>query len=168
MNRDRLGAIWIGLSLIGFGIVFFLAQWIGWDQIWPIFPLLGGLAFVVGYVLTGFKDGGLVFVGTGAILVGLFLFGFTLGTWEWGEMQKLWPVFPLIGGLAFFALFLAERARDVGTLGVGCAAMVVGLVGLAVTFGFVGTQIVKLWPLLLVFVGLISLVGVLFRIFRRE
>jgi hypothetical protein len=168
MNRSRLGAAWAGLSLISLGIVLLVAQWFGWERIWPVFPLLGGLAFLVGFGITGFKNSGLVFVGVAATLVGLFFFGFTLGFWEWGDMAKLWPVFPLMGGVAFAALFLAERARDMGTLGVGCAAMIVGVVGLTLTYGFVATDIIKFWPLLLVLVGLISLIGVLLQIARRE
>ena len=46
--------------------------------------------------------------------------------------------------------------------------MLVGVVGLAVTYGFAGAGIVKFWPLLLVLIGLISLVGVLLQMFRRE
>jgi hypothetical protein len=169
MVQDRFGAVWAGLGLIGLGIALILGMLIGWEKIWPIFPLLSGLAFLAGHVVGGFKDAGLVFVGTAAILVGLFFFGFTLGFWEWGQMAQLWPVFPLIGGVAFVGLFLAERrGRDVGTLGVGCAAITVGVVGLAVTFGFVGGDIVKLWPLLIVLVGFIALVGALVRLFRRE
>ncbi len=85
--------------------------------------------------------------------MGLFFFGFTLGYWEWADMSWLWPVFPVIGGVAFVALFFAERGKDAGTLGVGCAAFVVGIVGLAVTLGFLGKEIVRFWPLLLVTPG---------------
>jgi hypothetical protein len=165
--RDRYGVMWAGLGLIGLGVAFLVAQFIGWDKIWPIFPILGGLAFLGGYAAGGFRDAGLVFVGTLAVLVGVFFFGFSLGIWEWAQMADLWPAFPLIGGLGFVALFLAERGRDVGTLGVGCAAIIVGVVGLAVTLGLVGEGIVKLWPLLLVFVGLVGLVGGLLRAVRR-
>ncbi len=169
MTRDRLTVVWTGLGLIGFGVAFLVAQLTGWDQVWPIFPILGGLAFFIGYAASGFRDGGLVFVGTGAILVGLFFFGFTLGRWEWEEMSRLWPVFPLIGGVAFLALFLAERtARDVGVLGVSLAALIVGGVGLAYTHGKVTGDIVKLWPLLLILVGLTALVNALFQRGRRE
>ncbi len=164
MSRNRWGTAWGGLTLIALGIAFILANIIGWDNVWPIFPLFGGVAFLVGYAVTGFRDGGLAFVGTGAVLVGLFFFGFTLGPWAWTDMQQLWPVFPFIGGVAFIVLFFAERrSRDVGTLGVGCAAMIVGVVGLAFTYGFVGGDIIKLWPLLIVFLGLVSLVGGLFQ-----
>jgi len=168
MSRDRTSTVWVGLGLISLGIVLVFAQLIGWEKIWPIFPLLGGMAFLVGYAAGGFKESGLVFVGVGAILVGIFFFGFSLGYFEWGEMATLWPVFLLIGGLAFCALFLADRGRDLGTLGVGCVALIVGVVGLAITFGLVGTDIVKYWPLLLVFLGLVALVGGLFQMLRRE
>ena len=166
MARDKLGTMWTGLGLIALGIALLVAQWIGWDEIWPLFPLLAGLSFLGWCVATGFKDGGLAFVGTAATLVGLFFFGFTLGYWEWAEMSRLWPVFPLIGGIAFFALFLAER--DLGVLAVGCMALIVGLVGLAVTFGFVGSDIVKLWPLLLIFGGLVGLTSAVSRMLRQE
>jgi len=159
MSLDKSSAVSLGAALIGVGIALLAAQWIGWDQIWPIFLVLGGLAAFVGYVATGFKESGLVFLGTGATLVGFFFFGFTLGYWEWGEMASLWPVFVLIAGVAFGALFLAERGRDIGTLGVGCVAFIVGLAGLAVTFGFVSTDIVKLWPLLLILLGFVGLIG---------
>ena len=167
MLRDRQGTIWLGLGLIGLGIVFVLGLWIGWEKIWPIFVIAGGVAFLVGYAVSGFRDSGLVFVGVGAILVGLFFLGFSLGYWEWSDMSWLWPVFPVIGGVAFVALFFAERGKDAGTLGVGCAAFVVGIVGLAVTLGFLGKEIVRFWPLLLVLLGIVSLAAALLRFVRR-
>jgi hypothetical protein len=169
MTRDRLGFVGVGLGLIGLGSALLLALWIGWDRIWPIFPILGGLAFFAAYIATGCKEGGLALVGTAAILVGLFFFGFTLGPWQWEQMAQLWPVFPLIGGLAFVVLFWAEgRGRDVGVLALGCAAIVVGLVGLAITFGVLPSDIIKLWPLLIILVGLIGLIGALVQGLRRE
>jgi hypothetical protein len=168
MSRDRNTTILVGLGLIGVGLVLVLAQWIGWEKIWPLFPLLGGLGFLVGYVASGFKEAGFVFVGTAASLIGLFFFGFSLGYWEWADMAQLWPVFPFIGGGAFLAMFLADRAHDVGVLGVGCAAMIVGIVGLGITFGLLGGDILKLWPLLLVLMGLIGLVGAVVQTLRRK
>jgi hypothetical protein len=168
MSRDRLGFIVAGLVLIGLGAVLLLARWVGWEKIWPVFPLLGGLAFLAGYAASGFKETGLVFVGTVAVLIGLFFFGFTLGFWEWADMVRLWPVFLLIGGLAFVLLFAVDRKHDVGTLGVGCAAVVVGVVGLAITYGFLGSDVVKLWPLLLILMGLIGLVGAAAQALRRR
>ncbi len=167
--HDKSGAIKTGLIVIGVGVALLVAQLIGWDRVWPLFPLLGGLAAFGGYVAGGRRDGGLAFLGTAATLLGLFFFGFTLGFWEWAQMEQLWPVFPLIGGVAFIVLFLAGRpARDVGALGVGCAALIVGGAGLAFTYGLIGGDIVKLWPLLLVLLGIVSLIGGLLRTARRE
>jgi hypothetical protein len=167
MSQDRQATIWLGLGLIGLGIIFMLGLWIGWEKIWPIFILAGGVASVVGYAVSGFRESGLVFLGVGAILVGLFFFGFSLGYWDWSDMAWLWPVFPIIGGIAFVALFFADRGRDTGTLGVGCAAFMLGIAGLAVYLGLVGREIVRLWPLLLVFLGVVSLVAALLRLVRR-
>jgi hypothetical protein len=169
MNRGRWGTAWAGLGLIGLGIAFLVANVVGWDKIWPVFPLLGGLAFLGSYVASGFEEGGFAFAGTAATLVALFFFGFSFGIWEWEQMAELWPVFPFIGGVAFIVLFFADRqARDAGVLGVGFAAMVVGVVGLAFTYNLVGFDIVKWWPLLVVLVGLVSLVGGLLQMSRRE
>jgi ABC-type Fe3+-siderophore transport system permease subunit len=84
-------------------------------------------------------------------------------------MVRLWPVFALIGGIAFVILFVAEgRNRDWGVLGIGLAAIVVGVVGLAVTHGLVSGDIVRYWPVLLILLGSVGLVGAFFRGFRRE
>jgi len=127
------------------------------------------LGLFAGYVTSGAKDGGLAFLGTAAFLSGLFLFGFTLGYWTWQEMATLWPVFLLIVGIAFLGAFLAERrSRDLGVLGLGFAAVAAGGLGLGVTRGLLRSDIVRLWPLLLVLVGLFSLAGVVVRALRRE
>ena len=169
MTRDRLGMVSAGLGLIGLGLAVLAASLLGWARLWPLFPILAGLGLFAGYVTSGARDGGLAFLGTLAILSGLFLFGFTLGVWIWEEMATLWPVFLLIVGVAFLVAFLAERrSRDLGVLGLGCAAIIAGVLGLGVTRGLVRSDVVKLWPLLLVLVGLFSLVGVLLRALRRE
>jgi hypothetical protein len=166
--RNRVGPIWAGLSLIGLGAAFLLAERFGWGRIWPVFPVIGGLAFLGAYVATGFTDSGLAFVGTASALIGLFLFGFTFGFWPWTEMGRLWPVFFIIGGVTFVVLFLADRARDLGVLGVGAAAIVVGLAGLAIFYGYVSRGLVQWWPLLLILIGTMSLLGALVRMFRGD
>jgi hypothetical protein len=168
MSRDRVGVLIAGVVLICLGLVWGLAQWIGWEQIWPVFPLLGGLGFLAGWVASGFKEDGFVFVGIAAVLLGFFFFGFSLGFWEWGEMSELWPVFPGIGGIAFIALFLADPRHDPGSLVVGVIALLVGVVGLLINFGVLGRDVVRLWPILLILGGLIGLVAALFRMLRRE
>jgi hypothetical protein len=149
-------------------VAFLLANWIGWEEAWPIFPMVAGIAFFGGYLAGGLKDGGMAFVGTGLFLTGLFFFGFTLGYWAWSDMAELWPVFPLIWGFAFLVLFLASRARDTGALILGLVGIIVGGVGLAYTYGLVEGDIVKFWPVLLILAGIVGLIGALARAGRRE
>lgn len=168
MSRNRVGVLVASVILIGLGAVWALALWTGWDRVWPVFPLLGGLGFFLGWAASGFEEDGFVFVGTAAMLLGIFFFGFTLGFWEWGEMSQLWPVFPGIGGLAFLALFLASRGHEWDLLGVGLVALLVGVAGLLINFGYLGSDVVRLWPVLLILAGLIGFVGAIGRMLRRE
>ncbi len=169
MTRKWSEVLWLGLGLIGLGIALLVASIVGWDSIWPAFPLLGGLLFYAAYVDSGFEDEGFAFAGALTVLVGLFFFGFTLGFWEWEQMERLWPAFILMAGLAFLVLFLAQRrGRDWGVLGLGLVAVVAGGLGLAVTHEALGTHVIKYWPVLIVLVGLLSLVQALSRPFRRS
>jgi hypothetical protein len=140
------------------------------DAMWPIFPLGGGLLFLLGYFFDR-RDPGLVFVGIAATLIGAFFFLFTLriplpvgGMQEgvrWDDMGKLWPAFVIIGGLAFMALFLAEQRHEWGVFSMGATAIIVGCVAFTFTLGWlrgdIGQQLLKLWPLLLVIAGLAAL-----------
>ena len=169
--KNRAEAIVPGIILILLGLFFLLQQFapglFGWGNIWPIFPTLGGLGFLAGWLFSQDRDPGLLFVGTAATLVGLFFFPFTFGLFEWADMGRLWPAFPVIGGLAFLALFAGGRFRDWGTAGVGCVAILVGLIA----FGFtllklpraLATTLVKLWPLGLIFIGLLALASAFVR-----
>lgn len=169
MTRDRLGMVWAGVGLIVLGLAVLAASLLGWAMLWPLFPVLAGLGLLVGYAVSGARDGGLALLGTLAILSGLFLFSFTLGAWAWEEMATLWPVFLIIAGIAFLVAFLAERrSRDLGVLGLGCATLIAGVLGLGVTRGLLESDVVKLWPLLLVLVGMFSPAGAILRALRRE
>ena len=169
--RDRARAIVPGIVLILLGSFFLLQQFapglFGWDRIWPVFPTLGGVAFLAGWLFSKDHDPGLLFVGTAATLVGLFFFPFSFGLFEWADMSRWWPAFPIIGGIAFLALFAGGRFRDWGAAGVGCVAMLVGMIA----FGFtllsfpraLAATLVKLWPLGLIFIGLIALASAFLR-----
>lgn len=178
MKTNRTGAIAGGLILVILGVLVLLARltswgnWTGWENIWPIFPVGFGLLFLIAYFTGGLKDGGLAFMGTGLILSGAFLFCFTLapGVWEWSDMSRLWPVWPLIWGFAFVVDFAAERrkSRDMGGLGFGLVAMAFGGIALAYTHGYVGKEIVKLWPLLIVALGVFGLITGVAQAARRK
>ena len=171
--KNRAGAIVPGIILILLGAFFLLRRLapdvfvFGWGNIWPVFPTLVGVGSLAGWLFSEERDPGLLFLGTAATLVGLFFFLFSFGLFEWAEMGKLWPAFPIIGGLAFLALFVGGRFRDWGAAGVGCMAIAVGVIA----FGFtllhlprpLANQLIKLWPLGLIFIGLLALVSAFVR-----
>jgi hypothetical protein len=105
-------------------------------------------------------------MGTGALLTGLYLLLFTTGTYQWEEMDKMWPGFALIGGIAFLVLWLANRLRDPGILVPAVGGILAGLVGFSYTLGGLSEDrfrsIVDLWPVLLILMGVIILLRVLF------
>jgi hypothetical protein len=142
----------------------------GLDQLWPAFPLIFGLAFILQFFLGGRTDDGLIFVGMAGALVGAFFFLFTLGRLEWSQMGTYWPVFVVVGGVAFLAQWLVRPAQR-GLLVPTFLALVVGLVALVLNLRLVNRelaeQISKLWPVLLILGGLAVLGQYFFRN-RRE
>jgi drug/metabolite transporter (DMT)-like permease len=131
-----------------------------------VLPLAGGLALLGGYIFGERRDPGRVFLGTAAALVGLVFFFVTLGPLEYGDLGTWWPVFVLIGSVAFLALWVATRFRDWGAFFMALVALVVGGAGLAVTLQLLGPQtrelLPQLWPVLLILLGLMALLRALF------
>jgi hypothetical protein len=165
----RRGTFFLALVLILLGVYLLLIQLgigvPGWRGIWPVLPLAGGLALLGGAVFGERRDPGRVFLGTAAALVGLVFLFVTLGPLEYGDLSTWWPVFVLIGSVAFLALWVATRFRDSGALFMALVALVVGGAGLAVTLQLLGPQtrelLPRLWPVLLILLGLMTLLRAL-------
>jgi hypothetical protein len=165
-GSDRYGALIPGLALIGIG-VWFLLRTMGFPlpsigAMWPIFPVLAGLGFFVNWLASPNKREahGIMIPATITGLVGLFFFAFTLGFVPWSAMGVLWPVFPLIVGIAFFVAWVFSGFREWGLLVPSAVTGAVGIVGLSFTLG--GTlfgDLVRFWPLLLIGLGVLVLVG---------
>jgi hypothetical protein len=148
------------------------------DELWPGFLVLGGLAFWLQYLFGGTQDPGYVFVGTAALLLGLFFFLFTLnvelpfefenlrGPIDWDDSELLWPAYPIIGGIAF--VILGIFGRDGGALGVGLVAIAVGGIAFPFTLGRAEglEEIGRFWPVLLILIGGVALLQPLFRRLR--
>jgi hypothetical protein len=139
----------------------------GWDTIWPVFPVAGGLALLGGYVLGWQRDPGMVFLGTAATLVGVVFFFITLGPLEYQDLGTWWPIFVLIGGVAFLAQWAAARFRDWSALFLGVVALIIGGAGLTATLKLLGPEtsriLPSLWPALLILMGLMMLLRGLLR-----
>jgi len=175
---DRRGAIVPAFILILIGGFFLLIN-LGLlprmtiTEMWPGIIVLVGLTFWIGFIFGHDHDAGLAFVGTILVLIGAFFFLFTLpnvslpgyGVIHWGDQGKLWPVYPLIVGVAFVVLWIAGRFRDNGVLIPAGILLIVGLAGLNFTLGEVPglTDIIRLWPVLLIVFG----AAILLRSFSR-
>ncbi|MFQ6100405.1 MAG: hypothetical protein ACE5OS_04130 [Anaerolineae bacterium] len=165
----RKGTVVLALFLILLGIYLLLQQAgidiPGWDAIWPVFPFAGGLVLLGSYLFGERRDPGQVFLGTAAMLVGLAFFFITLGPLEYRDLETWWPVFVLIGSVAFLAQWAAARFRDWGALFLALVAFVVGGAGLAMTLKLLGPEtrelLPNLWPILLILLGLMVLLRAL-------
>jgi hypothetical protein len=156
------GSLIAGLILLVIGGWYFLES-LGVDlpsmaAMWPIFPVVCGVVFLGSYAIGPSHDPGLVFPGTLSVLIGLFFFGFTFGWWDWYRMGELWPVFPLVVGLAFVATWLAGGCQKRGLLVPAAACLTTGLIGLGFTLGLFQDWFFTVldvgWPLVLIVVGL--------------
>ena len=163
--RNRRGALIPGLLLIALG-AWLLAGTLGvrlpsFETLWPVALIVFGLAFLVQFFAGGRQSEGLVFTGVAATLLGGFFLAITLRLLPWSDAGRLWPAYVLMGGLAFLAQWLA-RPSERGLLVPALLALAVGAATLALTLNLVradvASQILRLWPLALIVLGL-SLLG---------
>jgi Domain of unknown function (DUF5668) len=159
--RNRTGALIPGLLLIALG-AWLLAGTLGVRlpsvaTLWPVVLIVAGLAFLAQFFAGGRRSEGLVFTGVAAALLGVFFLVITLGRLTWNDAGRLWPIYVLIGGLAFLAQWLA-RPGERGLLVPAVLALAVGGATLALALGLVradvADQIIRLWPLVLIVLGL--------------
>ena len=176
-RSDRAGVVVWGLIMIAIGGWFLLRtlgfRLPGMGQMWPIFPTLVGLSMFVGWLFTPDKraNHGIMIPATINVLVGLFFFGFTLGILRWGDMGFLWPVFPLIVGIAFFVAWVFSLFSNWGLLIPAGITATVGIVGLGFTLSAQSglfAWIIRFWPLALIALGVLVLFGGLLSSGRRR
>jgi hypothetical protein len=141
----------LGVVLIVVGFLFLLVSnhlILGWEDVWPLFPLLGGIFFLK--LSSSRKDSEIIFIGTALLLLGVFFLCFTFGA--------LWPTFPLIGGVSLIAAAL-HRENSASPLVVGIVALLFALVGYLYTGGVISDRVaqpfVRLWPLLIIAIGIV-------------
>ena len=96
-----------GLFLLIIGIVLILVNFkvidIVWENLWPVFLLVPGILFEMGYFIFR-KDAGLLVPGGILITYGI-LFSVNV-VYGWHLMEDLWPVFPLGVAIGLFQLYL--------------------------------------------------------------
>ncbi|NQS99342.1 MAG: hypothetical protein HQ591_12910 [candidate division Zixibacteria bacterium] len=142
-----------GLILIVIGVLFLTESLDILSFHWShILIVLGALFFVIAFTSS---DKGAVFPGTILLLIGL-LFILKSSHIIYDPWYDLWPLFPVIVGLAFIILFIF-RPGDWGLLIPGGILMFIGIVFLADNYGRIGFNpgyiISRYWPLILIIIG---------------
>lgn len=155
--RQRRGNVVLALFLIALG-AWLVAGGLGFPRpllgsLWPGIVVVVGLAMLAQASGLGRRGEGLVPLGVGIMLTGAFLLLFTLHVLGWGEMALYWPVFPLIIGLSFFALYVAGDMREPALLVPSFVVGGLGVILLPFTLGVVANPVLRrvvwVWPLLL-------------------
>lgn len=109
----RRNNVFWGLILILIGVFALLnkvlnIQFFSMDNFWPLFVLVPGLMFELGYFTTRRNPGVLV---PGGILttIGLLFFFETFTNWSFSEYT--WPVYPFSVAVGLFQLYLFDRRQ---------------------------------------------------------
>ncbi len=132
----------------------------GIETFWPIFPTLVGAWLLITWLLSQNRQAnhGIAIPAMINLLTGLFFFGFTMGFFEWGDMAYLWPIFPLIVGVAFLVAWTFSLFQAWGLLIPGGITSAVGLIALSLTTHYADRPWLKLifsgWPIILILIGI--------------
>lgn len=110
-------SIFPGVLLIIFGVILLVNRitpfHFGWRQVYPL--ILIGLGMLFFASIYQKKDKGAVFPGTILFLFGLFFFLRNYDVIDYFYVSEVWPIFLIIFGLAFLALFVTKPS-DWGVL----------------------------------------------------
>jgi hypothetical protein len=149
-ESKKYGGVIPGTILIILGILFLLPRLgVDFGNLWPTFLLAPGLAFVIYYFLTNKIKNNAGILIPGMILIFLSAFFYWQAYSTWANSDKLWPVYPLAVGLAFYISYLAGGRVDKGAL---IPANILTAVG--VLFLILNYYSFNLWPLILIIIGL--------------
>jgi hypothetical protein len=143
----------IGVGLVILGILFLFENfgYIAFDfqEVWPVFVILAGAGFCIGYIQDK-KNYGLLMPGTILIIYGLmFLYCSVEG---WYNISYLWPVFIIGPGIGFFMMFLFGQKEK------GMLVPASILSGLGILFMLSKTGVMRYWPVVLIIFGIVMII----------
>jgi len=143
----------VGIGLVILGVLF-LSENFGYiefnfQNVWPVFVLLTGIGFIIGY-LQDRKNYGLLMPASILTTYGLLFFYCSIEGWY--MMSVWWPVFIIGPGIGFFMMYLLG-GREKGLLVPASILTAIGLLFLISNSGFW-----RFWPLVLIIIGVVMLV----------
>lgn len=151
-------SVWPGLILIFIGAILLLYKLdvfdFGWYEVYPLILMGIGVLFFTSII--GKNQKGAVFPGTILFLLGLFYFLRNYEIISYYYMREVWPVFLLILGLAFFAVFLT-KPEDWGVLIPAAILVLLGVSFLMREFHIIRWNVWDVigdyWPIILIIIG---------------
>jgi hypothetical protein len=150
-----------GIGLIVIGALFLMVSnnvLLGWANVWPLFPILGGILFLRVYARS--KTPEMLFGAIASLLMGVFLLVFSLGIFPWSRMESFWPVIPAIAGIGLLAVSTTHR-QGTPSLIMGVVVILFAFLGILREGGVINERVVspffRLWPLVLVAAGITML-----------
>jgi GAF domain-containing protein len=153
-NRTLIGA-W----LVVWGLLLLLVSnrvLIGWDNLWPCVLIVTGVVML--RVFQTRLTYGVVFAGTWAVLLGVFLTAFSSGLVDWGALRKWWPVIPFIIGTSFIVASAAVPRTNAGSV-VGALVIFMSTASFLYETGTISERIaspfLRFWPFVFVLAGFI-------------
>jgi hypothetical protein len=160
MGRQA-GSLVIGVGLLGAG-AWSIAIGLGvplarLNRMWPVVVMIFGSGMLTQYLFQRRKQGGLLFLGLNAVVIGAFLSIFTLkvGGIGWVDMGRYWPVIPVTIGVAFLIIYIADGWQQSSLVVPAFVIGGIGLFALPFTLGVTRRQsfddVLELWPLLILF-----------------
>lgn len=175
-QRNVAGPAFLGLLLIAFGGAILILRAIGIDAVdaargwgWPLFIIVPGLALLAASLVPA-RPAGVGFAIAGAIVttVGLILlYQWRSGDWE--SWTYAWALIPAAAGLALvtYGAFAGRRNMVVGglwMLGIAATLFIAGgWFFLGIFAGEPRWESVDMWPIGLIVIGAIVVVGALLR-----
>lgn len=135
-------------------------------QFWPALLIAAGAFQAVAYAANprANPDGGRLWSGLMAAMVGLLFLGISLGATltvfdtrialSWTYFWQVWPAFPAFAGVAWLAQYTATGFRRTGLLVVGLGALATGVLGFGAMHGlWTVSALEMLWPVALIVAG---------------
>ena len=164
----------LGLWFMAIALNFELPPALDFASLWPILLLVGGGWLLWAYFQRSARTPGRLLGALLALGLGCYLALFTLeirlpilGRFQWRRLDEFWPGFIIVIGLALIGRYVLGSFKERDTLIIGLLALALGSLAFAFSLGFLsavlGRQLLNLWPLALVGLGL----GLLLR-FRRS
>jgi hypothetical protein len=170
MSETKRSSILPGMILISIGAILLinkiLPDFLDWRHIYPLILLALGVSMILSVGFRSKTDKGAVFPGTILFFIGLFFFLRNFGLVEYYFVREIWPIFIIIIGLGFLALFIAKPS-DTGVLIPAGILLFIGVISLLNKLYIIDIALWEIvsdyWPVILIVVGAGIILGSLKR-----